>query len=220
MRVMGNSQCHGCLHDNTLRIAVMVFPSRGEAAVSLGAKKKIGSCLKGPFSITCTPSSSIPGRKFETVTEEFIVSISLVTNFYRGWTFPGSNILHLWDLSHTYFVGRSSSRLWHLAFWATSKRAQPNARAKEDVEKGGRGNNYLSSTRDVAMPSSSSSSCSPLGGNVGRFSLNPAPAAFARAPVHIIHLRASRLLSRAEIVASAMSPLHWKVSAVLSNPVD
>ena len=32
MRVMGNSQCHGCLHDNTLRIAVMVFPSRGEAA--------------------------------------------------------------------------------------------------------------------------------------------------------------------------------------------
>ena len=79
-------------------------------SVSLGAKK-IGSCLKGPFSITCTPSSSIPGRKFETVTEEFIVSISLVTNFYRGWTFPGSNILHLWDLSHTYFVGRSSSRL-------------------------------------------------------------------------------------------------------------
>ena len=50
-----------------------------------------------------------------------------------------------------------------------------------------RGNNYLSPTRDVAMPSSSSSSCSPLGGNVGRFSLNPAPAAFARAPVHIIH---------------------------------
>ena len=32
MRVMGNSQCHGCLHDNTLRIAVMVFPSRGEKA--------------------------------------------------------------------------------------------------------------------------------------------------------------------------------------------
>ena len=32
MRVMGNSQCHGCLHDNTLRIAVMVFPSRGEVA--------------------------------------------------------------------------------------------------------------------------------------------------------------------------------------------
>ena len=89
------------------------------------------------------------------------------------------------------------------------------------MEKGGRGNNYLSLTRDVAMPSSSSSSCSPLGGNVGRFSLNPAPAAFARAPSRAYHpLRASRLLSRAEIVASAMSPLHWKVSAVLSNLVD